>query len=167
MEHFRADYCRLWVAVDGTGWLRIAHDGAQLRVTVARSGVMQASQRPTTWHPRTPGEEASESALKRLDWLSAELGAPNLGPTYRLYVAAENTDTGRYGGKQWRPVLPDDPIEGIRLFPEPGASFYEAVLGAWDDYVEDINAGIAWVYPLSTWRPATPSESAEAPKELR
>ncbi len=167
MEHFRESYLSLWVAVDGTGWLRIARDSEVIRTTVWRAGAVQADRRLTTWQARTPGMEASESTSKRLDCLSAELGEPNLGPTYRLYVAAENTDPTQYGGKQWRPVLPEDAASGVRLFPEYGASYYEALLGKWDDFVEDINAGEEWVYPLSTWRPASAEEAAEAPEALR
>jgi hypothetical protein len=166
LEHFRDEYLCLWVAVDRTKSFRARRDtkGA-LRLTVWK-GIGEAihvDDAPSKWHPRTPGAECERSARRRLDHLSVELGDPGKGTTYDLLFASESQNSEEFGGFQWRPVDPADALEDIRVFPTPGASFYEAVLGVWDDYVEDMNQAErdSWIEPLSTYRPATEAEVAE------
>jgi hypothetical protein len=44
---------------------------------------------------------------------------------------------------------------------EHGASFYEAVMGPWDDFVEELNAADAWAMPATSYRRPTDAERFE------
>lgn len=69
-------------------------------------------------------------------YLEIEAGTPGLGPTYRLYAAAED-DSGR--GRA--PV--GLPAEQLVLVPSTG-------IGLYDDWEDD--QGVPWAYPLEPMR---------------
>lgn len=159
--YFRSDYLRLWVAEDRSKSVRIDRSGdGNLCVTLWRglAESVLAENLPAEWHPREPDAAMSMSARRRLDYLCVELGQPGVGATYDLMFATENNDPAAFGGFRWRPVDTAADIQGVRLFPELGASFYEAVLGFWDDFIEAQRQADSWVEPLSTYRPATEEE---------
>lgn len=114
--------------------------------------------RPVSWSPRR--REGSEIARERLDVLQAEIGAPGLGPTYDLLIARANDDERRHGGFQWVGRDAATPLADLRAFPELGASFYEAVLGAFDDAIEREREDTAWAMPYSTFCPANAQQVA-------
>jgi hypothetical protein len=150
----------LWLSEDGTRALQIAREGDAVIVTVWRraDGLQHLALRPATWHAPDPSASASPDAKRRLGYLQVEVDTPGLGSTYDLMLACRNADPSQYGGFDWRPAPPEFPREHARLFPQGGASYYEAVLGAWDDFVEPIRSADRWMEPLSTWRPATAEE---------
>ncbi len=166
---FRADLFGLWVAEDVSKSLLIAqNDEGETRVTVWKGMGEKsfATDRPATWTPADPKKLLSTYARERLGQILVELGTPSLGNTYHLMPAClnESGDVTTYGDFQWRPIDPDTPAEDVRLFPESGGSYFEALLGHWDDYVEDLrDAETHWVEPLSTYRLATPEQRAEHP----
>ncbi len=154
-EFFRDDYCRTWAAEDGSKQLTIWRDTTrEILVTVtAADGTTLASERPTKWIPRTLDGEKPALGAHRLDKLVVELGDPGLGVTYDFYFAVESTDQDDGGGYQWRPVAASDPVGAVCLHPEGGASFWEAVLGPWDDRVEEEWEAVSWIEPLVPYRP--------------
>ena len=116
--------------------------------------------RPARWHPPSPAAAGSADARLRLGFLQAEVGTPGLGSTYDLMVATRNHDPAAFAGFDWRPVAAGARRDDVRLFPQGGASYIEAVLGYWDDSVEAIRDADRWMQPLSTWRPASGDEAA-------
>jgi hypothetical protein len=161
---FREDYLRLWIAEDGSKSLLIlrAEDGS-VRVTIweGLGEKIHAEERQATWHPREVGEEGGSYARERLGFLSVELGTPGLGNTYDLMIGAPGEPIAEAADLQWGFVRQDVPIDEVRLFPEAGGSYYDAVLGPYDDCSEDMReAETWWVEPLSTYRPATAEEVA-------
>ena len=153
-----------WVAEDATKSLEIrAGEGGALRVTVweGLGGAPLAEDRPATLHPPEPGREADGYARARLGYLQVELGDPGLGSTYDLMVGYPSDDPSATGGFAWGRLPSGGDPSRLRLFPEMGASFYEAVLGAWDDFVEEARQAEGhWIEPLSSYRPATADERA-------
>ena len=151
-----------WVAEDASKSLRVAREGeGELRVSVWRGLGPEAhiEARPTRWHPPSLAHAESANARRRLGYLQVELGAPGLGTTYDLLVGWPSPAETGY---QWIAAPPDAERADLRLFPEGGASFHEAVLGVWDDFVEDEREREqGWLEPLSTYRPATPAEAAQ------
>lgn len=122
-----------------------------LRVSVWKGAKLVVNDAHALWRPRGPNP-CAESPRERLDTLMVELGPPGLGTTYDLMVAAPNDDPAAFGGKAWRPVYPNDPIETIRLFPEHGGSYYDALLGPWDDVsIEHREADEWWIHPYSDY----------------
>lgn len=147
----------LWVTEDQTRAMRITRDGEGVtRVTVWRLRDQHAhlSDRPAKWHAPIASAATSSNAKERLGYLQAEVGDPGLGSTYDLMPATRNTDPAAFGGFDWKPIPEDVSREDVRLFPQGGASYMEAVLGYWDDVVEEIRDGDRWMQPLSTWLPA-------------
>jgi len=155
----------LWITEDGTRAMRVSRAGESFEVSVWRRAgrALHLARRPAKWHPPLPGAAASANAKERLGYLQVEVDAPGLGSTYDLMVATRNRDGAAFGGFDWRPVPPETPRDAVRLFPQGGASYYEAVLGYHDEVVETIRAGDRWMQPLSTWRPATDEEEAREP----
>jgi hypothetical protein len=151
----REDLCGQWVSLDGSRALRVSRTqhGIWVTVTAGLGAVTLAHQRPATWHPREAGAEASLNALRRLDRLSMELDEPGRGPTYELMFARENPAPETFGGLQWIPLDAATPRSQVRVFSEWGASFNEAVMGPWDDFVEEETARFNWVSPLVNYRP--------------
>lgn len=133
--------------------MQIARDGEAWRVSVSRrrGQKLLVAGRPAKWIPPKDGAEHSAVARDRLGYLQIELGEPGLGSTYDLMVAVKGAAGGKF---DWVRAPTAVPRAQLRLFPEGGASFYEAVLGAWDDFVEAIRDGDRWMHPLSTWLPA-------------
>lgn len=108
---------------------------------------------PARWRPPVASAAASSWARDRVGYLEVELGAPGLGSTYALMVATRNVDPGAGGGFEWGAITSETPRADVRIFPEGGASYYEAILGYWDDFVEAIRDADSWMQPLSTWLP--------------
>lgn len=147
-----------WASEDGALSMHILVGPDGVRVTVSRRGepaVVHLDRRPATWHPPRPEAATSANARHRLGYLQVEVGQPGLGSTYDLMVGTHNEDATTFGGYTWRPVAHDTPRDRVRLFPEGGASYWEAVLGYYDDFVESIREADAWMRPLSTWCPAS------------
>lgn len=114
------------------------HQGS-LRASFRRSDAVAlalALDRPTSFEPRT--------ASARLDRLIVELEEPGRGPTYDLMIAAPAPQPIAPGGFLWVPVDVEHPPEALRLFGQRGASLYEAVLGPWDDAIEQERERLAW-----------------------
>lgn len=146
----------LWVTADGTRAMRIGGgaDGlARVSVWACHPYRELAGDRPARWHPPVAGAKSSRDARQRIGYLEAELGDPGLGSTYSLMLATRNEDPSTCGGLEWGAVTDDTRRAEVRLFPEAGPSYYEAVLGYWDDFVEAIRDGDRWIEPLSTWLP--------------
>ncbi len=101
---------------------------------------------------RRHSEPSSRLASQRLDQLICELGSPGLGTTLHLLVsipnAAPSTDA---------PLWVTAPMDALGatlvMHLDQGASFYEAVLGRWDDAVEamDEDEG-GWLRPYCPYR---------------
>ena len=147
----------LWLSEDGTRAMRITATPDGVRVSVWRCAdraALHLDQRPAKWHPPKPDAATSAHARDRVGYLQVEVGHPGLGSTYDLMVTTRNLDPSTFGGFDWRPIMADTPRAEVRLFPEGGASYYEAVLGYYDDVVEAIRDADDWMQPLSTWLPA-------------
>ena len=154
----------LWITEDGTRAMRIDRgpDGTA-RVSVwgrTKPPVAHLVDRPAGWHAPLDSAAGSRHARERLGYLQVEVGDPGLGSTYDLMLATRNTDPAANGGFDWGPVASDTERCDVRLFPEGGASYWEAVLGYYDDVVEAIRDADGWMQPLSTWRPAAPDEES-------
>lgn len=133
--------------------MRIARvaDARRVSVWARLRGTRFLTDAPAVWHAPKPGAEDSDRARDRLGLLQVETGAPGLGSTYDLMLATARTGSGKY---DWVRVSEGTPRAALRLFPEGGASYWEAVLGPWDDVVETIRDADGWMQPLATWRPA-------------
>ncbi len=146
-----------WRSEDGTRHMRISDPGDGPRVTVwscSEAKIVHLDDRPAKWHPPEPTAAASPNARQRLGYLQVEVGDPGLGSTYDLMAATGSTEPTAFGGFHWRPLAPETSRSDVRLFPEGGASYFEAVLGYYDDAVEAMREADAWMQPLSTWQPA-------------
>lgn len=146
--------CTLWVAEDETKSLQIDAYEDAFRVTVWNGYGPKTYVRevPAQWYPAKAGTLARD----RLGYLQVELGDAGLGTTYDLMLGWPNP-TGE--GYAWIKAPQDAKLEDLRLFPEGGPSFYEAVLGVWDDTVEEMNAvEQGWIEPLSTYRIASATQ---------
>lgn len=169
MRELRDDLLGLWIAEDATKTLLVSRDATgETRVTVWRGlgEEVLASERPACFRAPAVGAERSASALARLGVLSVELGEVGAGTTYDLMFAAERgpNDPADFA---WRAVRATDVRDRVRVFPQGGASFLEAVLGAWDEAVEaEREREQAWLEPLSTYRPATTDEAAEHARRI-
>ena len=160
---FRDDLLGHWVCTAGRLSLRIERDRAgALLVTVwrglGRSRLVRAA--PARYEPPREQHRSSPSARARLGYLCVELAESGLGPTYDLMFAGKNADPSAFGGYEARPLSPDDAPADVLIFPEPGASFLEAVLGPYDDVIEDERSGNDWMLPLGRYRWATAKEDA-------
>ena len=147
-----------WVAEDESKSLQILLDEGALRVTVWRGlgPELHIEAHAAKWHPPDPERSADRSARARLGYVQVELGEEGHGTTYNLMVGWPNRDPERCGGYQWIAAPPEASADELRLFPEGGPSFFEAVLGVWDEYVEEMNEQErGWIEPLSTYRLAT------------
>ncbi len=161
-----AHYQGLWVAVDGSKSLHICRDHqGQLRVHIwtGFGEQLKADNLLARFNPRSAHSEHGLGG--RLDTLSVELGAEGLGSTYELMFAVEDRHAHE-GAFKWVAPSTDDVAE-LRVFPEVGTSYYEAMLGPYDDLVEELDGDDAWLYPLSTYRPATEAERARHPSHSR
>ncbi len=159
----------LWVAEDGRLSFQLtanAHGDVEIDLWRRLGPERWLQRRPTSWTPRQ--QDDSPIARRRLDTLQAEIDAPGLGPTYDLLFAQANDGANdgasdsatRHGGFQWVGRQADTPLAELRAFPELGASFYEAVLGPYDDAIEEEREGTAWAMPYSTFRPANAQQVA-------
>jgi hypothetical protein len=167
----REDYCTLWVARDGRLAVGIRpadgthKDDARFpyRVTVYRglTARTHADDRSAEWYPRDRKASSSTNAHHRLDRLVVELGSPISGQTYTLMFARRNTNADNYGGLNWVPVHARTPVTKVELFPELGASYMEAVVGYYDDTVQDQYLGSEWTQPYGNFRVATAEERAQ------
>lgn len=146
----------LWIAEDRSKALDVRLNDRNLLVVDIGRGLGRRDigrMLVTNWHAKKPGHEASRVPGWRLDRLVVEAGRPGLDRTYELLVARPNRDPSAYGGLPWVCAGPSTPREDIRLFPQTGASFLDAV-----SYQED-EGFIPWAEPLSTYRPATEAEA--------
>ena len=145
-----------WLCEDATrAMLIMVADPGVVEVTVWRrvDQHMHLERCPARWHPPKPDASASRNARQRIGYLQVEVGTPSLGTTYDLMPAMRNGDPSTFGGFEWIPLAPDTARADVRLFPEGGASYYEAVLGYYDDTVEAEREADEWMQPLSTWLP--------------
>lgn len=88
----------------------------------------------------------------RLPRFQVEAQASETGRLYLLNVAVENPDPEQWGGYQWRPAGPGDPIATIRLVPDAAGSFMDAV--AW----LDDEGFIPWAEPWVPYRKGSAEE---------
>ncbi len=161
MKTFRADLLGLYVAEDETKTMKVerAADDAEypFRVSVWRGlgEAVHVSARPARWTP--PNLEKSQKlASHRCGMLEAELGDRGLGCTYRLYFTAPGPEPKTF---DWCAVLSTTTPAEVRVFPESRGSFYDAVLGHYDDFAEELrDAETHWVGPLSTYRVASDAQ---------
>ena len=133
----------LWFAEDRSKTLVVWAEGDGLKVNVFRGLGPQthATGRPAKRQP-------DGSAL-------TELGEPGMGTTYTLRLVA------RDAAGHLRAATPDDDADSVRVLGEHGASFYEAVMGPWDDFVEALNDADAWAMPSTLYRRPTNAERFE------
>ncbi len=85
---------------------------------------------------------------------------PRASISYTLLIPGSNDDPSAWGGFAARPLLPKDAPEDVSLFPEAGASYYEAGLGYYDDVAEPEREAYSWRYPLGQYRRASAVEAA-------
>jgi hypothetical protein len=128
--------------------------GGGVRVSVWRidTGKMHAKDRPAKWHGPGEASHNSDNARARIGYLQVELGDPGLGSTYDLMLAKRN-EPPALRNYEWGAVAINTPRQQTRIFPQGGASYYEAVLGKWDDLVEEILDQDRWMEPLCSWLP--------------
>jgi hypothetical protein len=129
--------------------------GVRVSVWSIDTGKMHAKERPGEWRAPVdalPNGHDSHSARVRIGYLQVELGDTGIGSTYDLMLAKRNDDDAG-AHYEWGAVTSDTPRAKTRIFPQGSASYYEAVLGKWDDFVEDIRDDDRWMEPLSTWFP--------------
>jgi hypothetical protein len=139
-----------WIGADG----RIIFDivgGSPPRVSATDGkGFKYLDATPARFAPAS--DVNSRIAHHRLDTLHAELGEPGLGSTLRLMFCVANDDISKFGGLQWVHVPESADASEIRMHPEQGASYYEAVLGPWDDFVENLQAAEGdWLRPYNIY----------------
>ena len=159
----RRDYPGLWIAEDGkAAFIEHIEDGT-LRVTVTpalgqppfpATDYSQAGARTwrllARWTPRTPGARFGD----RLDQISAEADLEGLGRTYLLLFAVENHDPEQNWGMMWAPVPEGTPLADIRIVPDTGPGFIDAMVWEEDEGV------IPWAEPFTPYRKGTPEEHA-------
>ncbi|MBT3219438.1 MAG: hypothetical protein HN348_10130 [Proteobacteria bacterium] len=157
----RPDLLGYWVAEDGCKSVLIEHGKKgwfEVTVFEGLGPATHVEDRPAEWNPCKPEASASDNARKRLDSLVAEMGQKYLGTTYRLMFARQNPDPESHGGFNWIAIDESTAIEDVRIFPQGGASYWEAVLGYYDDFVEELNSFDDWMMPLTSYRRATKEE---------
>lgn len=133
----------LWIAEDKSKALVVWAEGGGLKVNVFRG---LGPQTHVTGRPAK--RQPDGSAL-------TELGEPGMGTTYTLRLVVRGEDG------HLRRANPDDDADSVRVLGEHGASFYEAVMGPWDDFVEDLNAADAWAMPATLYRRPTDADHFE------
>lgn len=139
-----------WASEDGTKVLTISSVDDEAHVLVRAPDKRVLFEKKASWTPPKDGAEQSPSARERLGYLRVETGDEGLGNTYDLMPGRETSE----GKLQWVRLKPDTAQANVRLFPDVGASFYEAVLGMYDDFVEEqTGAETSWVGELSTYLP--------------
>ena len=140
----------VWASQDGTKTLHISQVDGEVHVLVRAPDDRVLFEKKAAWTPPKDGAEQSPSARERLGYLRVETGDEGLGNTYDL-MPGRHTSEGKL---QWVRLQPETAQASVRLFPEVGASFYEAVLGMYDDFVEEqTGAETSWVGELSTYLP--------------
>ncbi len=153
----------LWVDEGGLRslWIEGGTDGPRVSVWRGLGSARLLTRCPGRWHPhREPG---SAVARRRLDVLQVEAGDVGLGSTYDLMLARENRDPAAFDGMRYVTADDETPLDDLRLFPEVGGSFYDAVLGADDPFAEDERDTLGWAQPYRTYHIATASERAMHP----
>jgi hypothetical protein len=119
------------------------HQGERfpLRLEVGRpGGEVLMENGLAEWIPRK--NETSSNARERLDRVTAELGTPNVGPTYTLLFTRRNDEAA---GFRQVALRADTPVEAVEVFPEYGGTPYGASEDEWD-----WKSG--WWHPYSTFR---------------
>lgn len=143
----------VWASEDGTKTLTITPVGEHAHVVVRTPAGEILFEKEATWTPAKDGADQSPSARDRLGYVRLETGDKGLGNTYDL-MPGRNTTEGKL---QWIRLAVDTPRADVRLFPEVGASFFEAVLGMYDDFVEEqTEAETSWAGEISTYLPIDP-----------
>jgi len=139
-------YAGIWHGADGRLIFEI-QEGAPMRVSARSSGGrVLLPEKPARYRPAS--DPKSDLPGQRLDVLEVELGTPGAGTTLRLMFAVENKDPARFGDRLWIHVPDGAPASSVRIHLEQGASYLEAVVGAWDDAVEDERAREgSWLRP--------------------
>ncbi len=141
---------RRFVSEDGVLSLTVEGYDGGLWTTVTRVSTgecLLACAVSTFTRHRDP---ASPDSTARLDHLEVELGAPNVGPLYRLYFARK-IRPGESHEKEWLTLSEDTPTEAIRIFPEYRSS----------PFVTDYDWQDGWWYPYSRFRCADGSPRPE------
>ena len=161
----RQDFRSLWISEDKRLSIRIgvSQEEAErfpFRATISEleTGRVLGRDLPAEWVWRDQSAGSSTHARKRLDHLSIELGTPSLGQTYILYFARDSTDSDSDSGFQWVPLEEGTPLEMVRIVPDLGPSFNEAVLSVYDEVVEEEYEDSAWVRPYRNFRAASKEE---------
>jgi hypothetical protein len=142
-------YAGTWHGADGRFIFEITADSPPLVSARKSSGEPMLAPKTAQFvaSPNTLGDRAQT----RLDKLEVELGTPGLGTTLRLMFAVENTDAEK-SPHQWLYVPDDADPAQVRMHPEQGGSYYEAVLGPWDDFVENLDEDEGgWLRPYSVY----------------
>jgi hypothetical protein len=157
----RADCLGLWVAEDGKA-LFLEEAEARYLATITPGLAAPCYPPFQTMAPTAPTYRLPAAWVPagrtRLPYVEIETGEPGRGRTYRLYLAAENTDPSAHGGYQWRPPAPEDPIDALRAFPEIGLGLIDAV-ALYPGFDEDYG-NVPWAEPLAAYRKATAAEAA-------
>lgn len=139
-----------WVSEDASKTLTVSIEGDEAHVVVQTSDERVVFEKKASWTPPKEGAEQSPSARERLGYLRLETGDEGLGNTYDLMPGRETSE----GKLKWVRLEPETKRASVRLFPEVGASYFEAVLGAYDDFVEEqTETETWWVGELSTYQP--------------
>jgi|GEM_PF-2622519 len=142
-------YAGIWQGRDGRLIFEIKDSLPPLVSARSSDGENFLSEKSARFIP-APDPNAS-IAQRRLDVLEVELGSPGHGTTLRLMFAVKNTDA-RPGQSMWLHVPEGAPTSAIVMHLEPGPSFLEAVLGKWDDAVEELEAQEGgWLRPYCTY----------------
>ncbi|MCC6624657.1 MAG: hypothetical protein IT385_25635 [Deltaproteobacteria bacterium] len=120
--------------------------------------VQRLDGEPGRWVPAR--DPTSEAPRYRLDTIEVELGSKGLGTTLQMMFAVENDGTREPRDKLWVTVPDGADPDVVRLHLEQGASYYEAVLGAWDDAVEAMNeAEGGWIRPYGVLSRVAPDRA--------
>lgn len=140
----RADFYGLWVAKDRKA---VYIERVEGTILVSVSSSIKAPYYPDCNSPYFSSPEAMPAKWiekHRLPYLMAEgdRDSPGMGRTYLLHFAVRNENPTLYDGFHWRPPGEDDPIARIRIVPDTGAGFIDAVT-----YQED-EGEIPWAEPF-------------------
>ena len=143
-------YAGRWSGDDGRLIFEITADEPPMVSAHGRDGREYLSPRPAKFRAATAHDGQQASA--RLDNLVVELGTPNLGSTLQLLFAVENDGSSPIPF-QWLHVPDTAAADDVRLHLDQGGSYYEAVLGPWDDFVESLHSAEGdWLRPWAVYQ---------------